>query len=74
VSKIGSYSWGLGPDGLSQKCLNLPPQDVTHKNPKFKTFYFLKIQPRQLATSFDRLNSSLAQLPSKLESCKVVRK
>jgi len=38
--KNGSCSLDPGPDDLSQKCLNHPTYDTTHKNLRTKTFKF----------------------------------
>jgi len=43
-------------------------------NPKSRTYQFKKTQTKRLIASFEGWNSSLAQLPGKLWSCKVARK
>jgi len=64
--KIPSSSWGPGPGNLSQNSLKPsqhPLMTSPTKNPKFKTFQFFSLQSRRLATSFERLNSSLEKSP-----------
>jgi len=67
--------WHPGPGNLGQKGLNLPPlmmSPTKKQNPKLSNF--LKIRTRKLTAFFEGLNSSLAQLPCKIWSCKVMVK
>jgi len=71
---LSPYSWGPGPDNLGQKGSELSrlwhhPHET--RNPML--FNSFKGQTR-FATSFEDLNSSLAQLTSELCSCKMAWK
>jgi len=59
---------------LAENAKPYPTDDITHKKHEIKNFPFFSAQSRRLATSFEGLNSSLAQLPGELWSCKVARK
>jgi len=64
--KIPSSGWGLGLGNLSQNSLKPTPLTSLVKNLKSKTLQFFSSHFKRLATYFEYLNSSLAQLPGEL--------
>ena len=61
------FHWRLGPKAY-------PTYDITHKKTQTQNFPIFPNASERLTVFFEGLNSSLAQSPGELQSCKVVQK